>query len=323
MRAGVGAAAWDRAAASCCSTRPPAPRAPESHACCPRSKRGTPRAAQAEGPLGRVPTEDATEGTSSGRGDAAQARPVISVRGPTPGARHLVVQVEEVGVFLSDVSLGVGDELADVPAGTRGNASLRGHGPHGSACARAGASAGSRRMTTRKPCLPGAAGRCPLSQEPLRAEWGQVRVPGQRHALPAPRPALWHPPGDRRHCWGTGRPLTRRRRCPQGCPAGSARPSPCSASGTAAASPCKTAALRAVHAPHPTPERAALPSGGPSEPCSRAGPGGPRGPEAQRPRLHPSRSWETQKSNCQHREHGPQPSTGLNFLICDMRTGLG
>lgn len=37
----------------------------------------------------------------------------------------------------------------------------------------------------------------------------------------------------------------------------------------------------------------------------------------------PSRSWETQKPNCQHMEHGPHPSLGLNFPTCDTETGLG
>lgn len=87
-------------------------------------------AAQAEGPQVRLPTEDATERRLALRGS------------PTPGAPHLVVQVEEVGVLLPDVGLGVGDELADVPVGTRGGGvPLCGRSP--------------RRTMTREPHPPG------------------------------------------------------------------------------------------------------------------------------------------------------------------------
>lgn len=197
-------------------------------------------AAQAEGPQLRLPTEDATERRLALRGS------------PTPGAPHLVVQVEEVGVLLPDVGLGVGDELADVPVGTRGaGVPLCGRSP--------------RRTMTREPHPPGGPPAEPGAAESragpglaLGSLW-QGRGPRQRHARPEPQPAPRRPPRGGRHRRGAGRPLTRTRRCLRGCPAGSAHPSPCSASGTAAASPCKTAALRAAHAPH-TAREAARPS---------------------------------------------------------------
>lgn len=80
------------------------------------------------------------------------------------------------------------------------------------------------------------------------------RTPGWPGPVPAGCLSCLPPPQARTHSTGgSSRPqrsLTRRRRCPRGCPAGSARPSPCPECGTAAASPWKRVSAHGL-AHHP------------------------------------------------------------------------